>query len=305
MSAGPEPFEAALSPRQALATAEHVFGVLPLLESFAGDAADPVLAAVRAGERRAALGCFTPNPELSWRAAAITGTLEGDGLVLTGVARLATIADATLLIAHAAGELRLALVDHGGSGVSLGAAREGVALPQPDRPCWLRLDRAPVPWPRVSAPIDLDPTTGEAGRRLEAYAGIYARLAADQAWRGARALRRVLRTARHGDLAWSGSQLLAFGLTEIEIEIDLLRSAIAIADENPAETSTSARPRNLALAASAARMLAQTARQTSELAVRAGLAPGGPFAEDGAQWLEAFLGGAWMTESELARTLGL
>jgi hypothetical protein len=137
---------------------------------------------------------------------------------------------------------------------------------------------------------------GELGRHLETYAGVWALAAAICAADGVRALRRAARTTGHGGTAFSAAQRVAMGITEVEIEAELVGVAARLDFDS----------RGWAVAAAAARTLAALAAKTAELRDREGLLVDGPFALDGpARVLTAYLGGPAMAESELARALGL
>lgn len=266
---------------EAWAAAEHGLGVLPLVEAFFETGA---LAEVAEGRKRGALGLFTPTPGLGWAAAAVDGEPAGAEVLLQGLVRLPGPAfDGALVLVRLGGELRLAWVEEGARGVERRGARTGGPV-RGGSPCWLALDQAAVAPGLLSRPVTLDPGSALV-RHLEAYAGVWARAAAECARDGVQALRRAARTA-----SFQGSQLVALGITEVEIEADLTAAAVRRLD-------------GLAVAAAAARILAAVAARTEELRDAFGLEIEGPLADGAAGTLTAFLGGALMLESEAARVL--
>jgi hypothetical protein len=286
-----------LTAEAAFAVLEHLFGVLPLLDAFfepRGTIAEAV-----SGAKLGALGLFTPSPELGWAAAAVAGEPSGGGLLLRGAIRLpGPASDGSIVLARLEDgpEHRLAWLDHGARGVERRGGRPGV-----DSPLWLDLEDVPVAHDLISRPVTLAPGS-ELCRRLEAYAGVWALAAVICARDGVRSLRRAARTAGQPGKAFNTSQLVAMGITEVEIEAEL---AAAAARRAPVPDDRSAAGA-LALATAAARVLASLAAKTAELRDRTGFAPDGPFADEGvARTLTAYLGGAPMLESELARALGI
>jgi hypothetical protein len=274
---------------------EHLFGVLPLLDAFF--APRPAVAAVARADRIGSLGLFTPAPELGWEAAAVAAEPAGQGLLLSGEIRIpAPVSDGSLALARVdGGRHRLVWLDHGAGGVERRGSRQGGPVAG-DGPCWLACAGAAVGPELISTPVTLAPG-GDLCRRLEHYAGLWALAAAILAREGVRALRRAARTTTHRGTAFGASQLVAMGITELEIEAELALAA-ARADLDSAG-------RGLAVATAAARVLSAVAARTAELRDRLGLAVAGPLAGDGtARSLTAFLGGAAMLESELARALG-
>ncbi len=314
-----------LDPAADWAALEHRHGVLPLLAAcFAAPAA---FAEVTAGRRRGALGLFTPAPEPGWAAAAVAGEPAGEGgLRLRGDVRLAGpgAGGAIVLARLPDAEHRLVWVDldQGMPGVELrGPAARDRGAPAGGGACWLRLGDAAIGAGGVSRPVTPAPD-GELARLLAAYAGTWARAAASSAVAGARALRRAARRA-----SCQGSQLVALGITEVEIEAGL---AAAAAERGPG---------GLAVAVGAARALAAVAARTRELCEAFGLAVGGPFGggpigggpigggaegsagaagvdgadpadppgpvDGGGRRLLYLCGGPLLLESELARALGI
>jgi hypothetical protein len=255
---------------------EHRLGVLPLLEAFfePRGALDDVVA----GRKLGALGLFTPTPEPGWGAGAVAGEPFGGGAILRGAVRLPwPAADGSIVLVRLGdAEHRLAWLDHDAPGVE----RRGQV------PCWLRIDGAMVGPDLLSRPVTLDPA-GELLRYLEAYAGEWTSAAASCARDGVRVLRRAARTA-----GFQASQLVALGITEVEIEADLTASAVR-------------RTGGLAVAAAAARTLGAVAAKTEELRDVFGLEIDGPLANGSARALTAFLGGSLLLESALARHLGI
>jgi hypothetical protein len=273
---------------EAWAALEHRSGVLPLIETFF--AAPGAFVEVVAGRMRGALGLFTPAPEPGWGAAAVEGELSEGRLLLRGDVRLpGPTADGSIVpVRLPDGEHRLAWVDHQAPGVERRGSRSGGAVG--DGPCWLHMDAMVITSDLVSRPVTLAPD-GELSRHLAAYAGVWASAAAVSARDGVRALRRAARTA-----AFQTSQLVALGITEVEIEADLTFAAV---QRNPG------RLHGLGVAAAAARTLAAVTAKTEELRDSFGLEIDGPLTAGSVKTLTAFLGGSLLLESELARVLGI
>jgi hypothetical protein len=281
---------------EAWAAMEHRFGVLPLLETFFAvqGAFVEVLAGVFSGKPRGALGLFTPAPEPGWGAAAVAGEPSGGGLLLQGDIRLPgpTADGSIVLVRLPEEEHRLAWVDHGAPGVERRGSRTGG--PAGDGPCWLHIEGAAIGPDLVSRPVKLAPD-GELSRHLAAYAGVWASAAAVSARDGVRALRRAARTA-----AFQTSQLVALGITEVEIEADM---TFAAAQRHAGRHDGLSGLNGLLIAAAAARTLSAVVRKTEELRDSFGLEIDGPLAGGSARTLTAFLGGSLVLESELARAL--
>lgn len=267
------------------AAMEHRFGVLPLIETFF--AAPGAFEEVAAGRTRGALGLFTPAPEPGWGAAAIDGEPFEGGLVLRGDVRLPgpTADGSIVLVRLPEAEHRLAWIDHGAPGVERRGSRTGG--PVGDGPCWIHIDGAVVGPDCVSRPVTLAPDN-ELARHLAAYAGVWASAAAVCARDGVRALRRAARIA-----ALQTSQLVALGITEVEIEADLTFAAV---QRHAGRDGL----HGLLVAAAAARTLSAVVLKAEELRDAFGLEVDGP-----ARSLTTFLGGPLLLESELARALGI
>jgi hypothetical protein len=295
--------EPASSLAEEWAAREHRSGVLPLIERFF--AARKAFAEVAAGRVRGALGLFTPAAEPGWEAAAVAGEPAGGGLLVRGDVRLpGPTARGSIVLARLPDAThRLAWVDHDAPGVEWRGARTGG--PPGDGPCWLHIEGAAIGTELVSRPVTLAPD-GELAQLLVDYAGVWAKAAASCARDGVRALRRAARMA-----AMQTSQLVALGITEVEIEADLTCRA---AQEPGGRLAA------LAVAVAAARILLAVAATTGELRDSFGLEVEGPFGSsapgangaDGANGaggsarsLTAFLGGPLLLESELARALGI
>ncbi len=292
-----ESLTAHLPAAEACAVVEHLFGVMPLVEALfePGEAMDEVASGLKLG----ALGLFTPSPELGWAAAALDGEPAGKGLLLRGEVRIASsAADGSIVpVRLAAGEHRLAWLDHGAPGVDRRGTRAGGAV-RGGSPCWLAIDGAAVGPGRVSRPVTLSPE-GDLFRHLETYAGIWAFTAALCARAEVRALRRAARTTGHRGTAFGASQHVAIGITEVEIEMEL---TVAAAQRHFALAGSGG---SLALATAAARTLHAVAARSAELRDLAGLELEGPAGEGSAGNLTAYLGGPLMLASELARALGI
>lgn len=264
---------------EAWAAQEHQHGVLPLIETFF-----EVKGA--AGQKRGALGLFTPAPEPGWGAGAIDGEPAGGGVLLRGDVRLpgAACDGALVLVRLSETEHRLAWLELDAPGVERRGSRSGGSVSE--GPYWLHIDGAVVGSDLVSKPVTLDPG-GDLVRLLEAYAGVWAPAAARCARDGVHALRRAARLA-----GFHTSQVVALGITEVEIEADLTTAAVQ-------------RGEGLTVAAAAARTLSAVAAKTEELRDVYGLDIESPLAGAAAKTLTAFLGGALLLENELARALGI
>ncbi|HBL29569.1 MAG TPA: hypothetical protein DD490_22270 [Acidobacteria bacterium] len=271
-------------PENDWALQEHRFA-LTLLGACFGAEPGPG-EAVQTGGRRAALGLFTPTPEGGW--GTLAGELSGDGLLVQGDVRLpGPAAEASLVLVRLAPEEhRLAWLDLGTPGVERRGSRTGG--PVGPGPWWIHAERALIGPAFVSRPVTLEPG-GTFFGLLESYATAWAPEAVRCAQEGARALRRAARTS-----GFQTSQLVALGITAVEIEADLAAAAVR-------------RTGGLTVAAAAARALSAVAAKTQELQEGFGLDPGGPLrAADGrAATLTAFLGGPLFLENLAARTLGL
>ena len=257
-----------------LAVLEHRSGVLPLVEAFfERGAVDEAVADPRIG----ALGLFTPSPEPGFGAVALSGVPADGGVFVSGRVRVPSpAADGSIVLVRLPeAEPRLAWLDHGAPGV----LRDG------DGPCWVQAEKVAIPDSLVSRPVSLGPGS-ELVQCLETYAGVWAVAAAKIAREGVRALRRAARTT-----GFNASQIVAFGITEVEIEADLALAA--------------ARNPGLAVAVAAARALSAVAGKTEELHGTIGLPVDGPLSGSSGKALTAYLGGAPLLENELARTLGI
>ncbi|HYO11763.1 MAG TPA: hypothetical protein VE685_01035 [Thermoanaerobaculia bacterium] len=266
------------------AAIEHRLGVLPLLDAFfePRGALDDVVA----GRKLGALGLFTPTPEPGWGAGAIAGERSGEGILLRGDVRLPyPAADGSIVLVRLGdAEHRLAWLDHGAPGVERRGSRSGG--PVGHGPCWLHIDGATAGPDLVSRPVRLT-EDGELWRCLETYASGWASAAASCARDGVRALRRAARTS-----GFNASQLVALGITEVEIEADLTAAAVQ-------------RTGGLAVAVAAGRTLRAVAAKTEELRDVFGLEIDSLLATGSTKILTAFLGGSLLLESELARALGI
>lgn len=272
-----EPVEALMSrlpAAEAFTVVEHLHGVRPLVQAFFNTTGE--MGEVASGARLGSLGLFSPTPGLRWLASALEGESAGGDWLLKGRVRIPSPdSDGALVLVRRGDERRLAWVERGAPGVERCGTRT---------PCWLSLDGAAVAADLVSRPV----TLADLHSHLEAYAGVWARAAAICARDGARALRRAARTA-----GYNASQVVAMGITEVEIPAELTAAAAAQGG-------------GLVLAAAAARTLEDLAVKTAELRDRLGLALDGPFAdEESAKTLSAFLGGVLMLESEVGHALGI
>jgi hypothetical protein len=276
-----------------LTVVEHLFGVLPLVDACCETRG--VFFELASGWKLASLGLFTPTPELGWEAAAVEGELVEEGLLLHGEIRIpGSACDGSIVLVRLAGpSYRLVWLDHRGRGVE----RRGT---NPDGPCWLDLTGAEVAPDRVSRVVEAVTLR----QCLQAYAVVWAFAAAVCAREGVRRLRCAARIHGSRGTAFSASQWVALGITEVEVEADLtLGAARRLLGLSPDDL---ARAPGLAVATAAARALAALAAKTAELRDYAGLPLDGPFAEAGsARALTSFFGGPLMLERELARDLGI
>jgi hypothetical protein len=289
-----------LPAHQACAVAEHLFGVLPLVETFF-ESDDARLASVRSGEALGALGLFTPTPAGDW-GATIAGKFVGDGLLAWGEVRLASAAADGSIVAVRVGEgdQRLAWVDHRMTGVQLRGIGEGTSPPS-HAPKWIELDGVTIASAHVSRSVRLEPGA-ELYERLERYAAAWSLLTLAYTRATIRSLRRAARNTRRQGLAeeCSASQLLMMDIGELEIETELTSLA------STRDVGEGVRhPSGLVAALAAARALAGVAAKAREVRDQWGLPLDGPLADDGtAALLASYIGGAWMLESELARAVG-
>jgi len=310
-----EALTAALPPCRTLPLLEHFCGALPLLAAaFPASSQPREVAPARRGEVLLALGLFTPNPAFSLGDGAMAALPAGeDGFTLAGKIRLSSdpAAEGTrgvvVLLHLPDGQGRLGLLPLPASGVEV-------------RGSWLFATGAPLAGSEVSGPLSSSGgiPTPEVLDRLAATSALAAAL---HARGGITALRRAAREATGGrdGAALSSSQLVAMGLTELEIEVALAESAARqhlspLPGEAPAAPPAVAgrggeevfgRP-GLALATAAVGILTAVAERTARLEVEAGLAVGGPLAT--ARDREAarlFFGGPRMAESALATSLDL
>ena len=281
---------------------EHLFGVMPVVRDRF-DSSEPLVTAVEDGTHLTSLGLFTPNPEFSQTAAAIAGSITDGTVRLSGEVLVpSTRSDSTLVLVRVDGDDRLALVPHDLEGAEVGGARSATTSSQPDRPRWLVLENAEVVPRLVSEPLDHDPS-GMFVRSLDAYAGYWTLAVSVYATAGVQALRRAARTTRQGGVAFNSAQTVSMDITSIEIEAGLLSDAVqghfALAPGDTYRTPGST------LAAAGSCAVSRIATLTADLVLVAGLECGGPFTEPGARLAQTFLGGRLMTESALARDLGI
>jgi hypothetical protein len=304
----------------AAAVIEHLFGVLPLVAAFFSPA--PWCADVTAGRSHAALGLFTPDPELRWGAVAGQAAAEAAaGYRLSGTVRLAGGPGGGVLVLVRTGEEhRLAWVDAGVPGIEWHG----------QGPCRVAIAGAVVGAGCVSRPVTVT-SGGELWTHVARYASLWGLAASIWARHGVLALRRAARAPRAGEPRWSAAQLVATAITEVEIEAELAATAVRIhfataagqasrgagaADGSDAahgpdgahgahgpDGSDGADDADLAIAVGAARALAAVASCTVELRDRLGLAVEGPLADGLPVPLAASLGGVLMLESELAAQL--
>jgi hypothetical protein len=287
---------------QACNVAEHLFGVLPLIDAFF-ESGDSRLTAAGSGAVLGALGLFTPTPEDGWGAVAIVGERAGRALRVWGNVRVASHAAEGSIVLVQAGDAdqRLAWLDHDAAGVELHGSRAGGPPCSQTLP-WLSIEGATIVEGRLSRPVTLVPGA-ELYERLERYAAVWSLFALEYTRTTIRSLRRAARaTRRRGHTEpFSSSQLVTMDLGGLEIETELatLAAMSHLAKAVP-------HPHGLALALSAARALDGVAAKASELRDHLGLPLDGPLTDDGAAaCVAAQVGGALTLENELACALGL
>ncbi|MCX4409549.1 MULTISPECIES: hypothetical protein [unclassified Streptomyces] len=273
------------------AAVEHRHGVLPLLDLFDEDP-DGLLAAVRRGAVRAALGLFTPNARFSVEAAAVDAARDGGQTVLTGRFRYAD-PHATAVVVPVAlpGEVRLALLpDTLGGGRLFGAGRG-----------WAELDGAVFPARALSRPVTWKPD-GALSAAYDGCAQRFAPLAAAFSARAIADLRRELARTGAGQDALSTSQYTSHELSRLEIATALAAAACTA----PPGTQPLTGPSAAALLLAAVDALHRTLDLADNLSTELGLAAA-PTLRDPSSTatVRAFFGGRRMVEGELARRMGL
>ncbi|MYY09545.1 hypothetical protein GT204_11615 [Streptomyces sp. SID4919] len=285
---------------EAAARTEHLLAVLPLLDLFPHDP-DGHVSRARSGERRAALGLFTPNSEFALPVPAVHAERSGDGrLTLTGRFRYASEdAELSLLWLRVVDEdaTRLALLPHTHEGLRrYGAGRaEGWG--------WIELDGVTVEEDVLSHPVSWAPE-GPLSAVFDGYAWEFSRRSLTWSAGVVADLRRELALTGSGTEALSTSQYLAHELSKLEIEVSL---AVALASfgaefkaEEPGGTSVGA-----ALLASTD-LLSRTVQVAEDMSTELGLADS---AVGAAGWptgtVQAWFGGRRMAGGELARRMGL
>jgi hypothetical protein len=282
---------ARLNPVHACSIAEHLFGVLPLIDTFF-ESSDSRLAAVAAGTALGTLGLFTPTPDGGWGAAAIVGEHHDRALRVWGEVRVASYtADGSIVLVRLGdGDQRLVWLDHQSTGVMLRGSRTGG--PSSRRaPRWLLVEGATIVDAHVSRPVMLVPGQELYGR-LEQWAAIWSLVALEYTRATVRRLRQAVRTTRRRGHAepFSASQLVTMDLAELEIETEL--TLIAARHHFTREAT---HPSGLLLALSAA-----------QLRDDLGLSIDGALTDDGASaLLAAHVGGTLGLEHELALALDL
>jgi hypothetical protein len=285
---------------EAAARTEHLCAVLPLLELFAHDP-DGDIARVRSGERRAALGLFTPNSRFAPSVPTVRAERAGGNrLTLTGRFRYAAKgAELSLVTLRSADRdtLRLALLPHTLDGLRpYGAGRAGAWG-------WAELDGATVEERALSRPVSWAPE-GPLVPVCDAYAWEFSRRSVTWSARVVADLRRELALTGGGTEALSTSQYLAHELTTLEIEISLAAALASFGadfkSEKPGGTSVAA------VLLASTDLLHRTVRVAEDMSTELGLENNPAGAADWpADAVQACFGGRRMAESELARRMGL
>jgi len=277
----------------AVATTEHVTGVLPLLDLFPNDR-HPTVTAVRDGALPAALALFTPNAALAMPVPAIQARRSNGDVLLDGRCRYHHQATAVSLVAVGVdGGLRLCLVRHDGDGVRVGAIED------PTEAGWIELTAAPIDTDLVSGPVSWEDEA--LTRVVDGYASAYVTLASRHATAVIAGLRRALAGAEAADTVLSSSQLLAHELTRLDIELSLLSTA-ADRLESSRDGSTPGDVPVVAALAAATDLAYRTAQVASDFATQFGLPTTAPWST---ATLQGHFGGRRMVEGELARRMGL
>jgi hypothetical protein len=146
-------------------------------------------------------------------------------------------------------------------------------------------------------------------RCLAGFAGIWALVALSHARRAVRALRHAVRTTGAGDRseAFSTSQLVAMGITEVEIETELASAAARQLFAGDAAAGSSGTLDEsaacLSLALAAARALTAVSLRADDLRDQLGLTLDARSSIAPASMLTAFVGGTFLLEHELDRAM--
>jgi hypothetical protein len=279
-----------LPSRRVLAAVDHAFGVIPLLSLFENSSA--AIEAARSGRVLASLGVFTANPGFSV-GPSLTGHELADGWVqLTGRMDLGMPeAVTTLLLVSVNDETRLCLLPHDLLGITVpagGSHKHGR---------WLDLDQVVIGEDSLSGPLTMA-RRGPFEGVVDAYAGPASFAAGFCSSRLLRVLRLGMGEPAPGGAPFSTSQLAAHDITRLEIESQLLLSALS--------RCGAAKPGSVTLLAASAKLLHRVIVTADEWAVGLGLGP----------TLEAHgfhvpltsqmpLARSWMAEGELAHRMGL
>lgn len=296
---------------QAISIIEHLWGVIPILDFFHNETDSPNgLGLLLSGNQLGTLGIFTPTPLFSFTSATVSALATADNeLELTGEIRASGDSPHCSVVLTRTDDniLRLAVVFAQSEGVGITETRGGVAL---GRGAWWNLHGVKVSRDLISAPLlSLDVLTPI----LDAYAVAYALVAVLYAKRGVLSLRSALRKTVHASMSFNMSQVVAMGITEIEIQVDLLECAVrqqidgaGFGSALRSKRSNISEVSGLVLAATASRILCLITDKAMELDSEAGMTCSDwPFSTSPHSLARTTFGGRLMLESELARTMGL
>lgn len=265
---------------------DHAFGIVPLMHLFEEDSSQ--IRSIRAGRSVTSLNILTPNPDFSLCGTVVHGGVEGGRVELVGRVRVGSgRACFSMVLADVGGIFVLCLVplqhtpDH---------LREG--SPGTDGGYWVDLEGLSVA--STSVAVDLNPL-GALGQCIQEHASAAAYLSAAWSTRLLVAVR--LAMAQGGRMSrFDTSQLAAHEITRLEIEAELLRSAVR-------RTNHLGEGRGMVLLAASIGLLLRVTR------IREGWEAGLGMEFAGGSWSQptsaALLGEMWMSEGEVARHMGL
>ncbi len=281
-----------LPSRLVLAVVDHAFGVVPLLAYF--EVSSPAIESAWSGRALASLGLFTANARFSL-GPSLTGRRTAEGVLLRGrMNRGIPEAVSTLLLVAVDDDVRLCLVPHELPRM----ARSAAGAPQ-DHGLWLDLEDVFVEDNNLSRSMTMAPREPLAGV-LDAYAGAASLAAGLCASRLLRALRLGMGQRSSGGAPFNTSQLAAHEVTRMEIESELLLSALR--NDRCRAPETGAVP----LLAASTKLLHRVISTADEWNIGLGL--GRMLEEQGFDVpvaREMPLARSWMAEGELAHRMGL
>lgn len=280
-------------PRAVMAVVDHAFGVVPLLDFFAGDT--PAVEVARSGKTLTSFGLFTANAGFAIEPSLVGERSSNESFRLTGLLHQGMQeAVGSLVLISVNGEQRLCLLPHDLAGITLRGRnnRKGSSR-------WLELKSCLVS-ERCMSPRLKTESRSRLVTAVDKYAEVACYATALCADRLLRALRRGMAEPSFGEASFSTSQLAAHEVTRLEIEGKLILSAARHADRG---TSTI---RGVAVLAASIALLHRVMVTTEEWAVGLGLEPAleaQGFCPTDATELP--LARSWMVEGELTRRMGL